>query len=103
MGSRTYGNGWKNPKTKQVSDDPDELPDYLNDLNAIHEAEKVLWSNDPDDESLDGMVGKYRQTLENLVIRDWNLDHDLHRWSEHATATQRCEAFLRTIEKWVTE
>ena len=52
------------------------MPDYLNDLNAMHEAEKVL--ND-------------------------------HQWDDYicqlghamgATAAQRAEAFLKTLNLW---
>jgi len=57
----------------------DELPDYLNDLNAMHEAENYIM-----DES-------------SIVYLEW-----LARLScvWHATAAQRAEAFLRTIGKW---
>ncbi len=61
-----------------------QVPDYLNDLNAMHEAEKVLTHN------LHGL--KYHTELE-LVMRD-----DPFLW--RATASQRAEAFLRTIGKW---
>ena len=60
------------------------VPDYLNDLNAMHEAEKVLTG-----------------------LNDWQLCayvHTLHKmtssWVFNATAAQRAEAFLRTIGKW---
>ena len=67
------------------------LPDYLNDLNAMHEAEKVLkqrWSNYC--EKLLEIVEPEPRSLE--VCHYWNL--------LHATASQRAEAFLRTIGKW---
>ena len=65
------------------------VPDYLNDLNAMHQAEKVL-----KEEHLD-------------AYGDWLADgnssggrpSELCHW--HATAAQRAEAFLRTIGKWV--
>jgi hypothetical protein len=60
------------------------VPDYLNDLNAMHEAEKVL-------------VGKNNWELCEYV-------HKLHTatnsWIAFATARQRAEAFLRTLGKW---
>jgi hypothetical protein len=59
----------------------DELPDYLNDLNAMHEAEKTL---------SDDNLKSYRGWL--VVV--CNGEH----W--RATAAQRAEAFLRTIDKW---
>tara|TARA_R110000868_G_scaffold397577_1_gene670301 strand:- start:220 stop:537 length:318 start_codon:yes stop_codon:yes gene_type:complete len=59
------------------------LPDYLNDLNACHEMEKVLTSE---------QVTSYVYSLESMN----------ERWSTpaFATASQRAEAFLRTIGKW---
>ena len=60
-----------------------ELPDYLNDLNAIHEAEKVLAGQ---------QVHAYVTTLCLEVQPSPSL------WN--ATATQRAEAFLRTLTKW---
>jgi hypothetical protein len=59
----------------------DSLPDYLNDLNAMHEAEKTL---------SDDNLKSYRGWL--VVV--CNGEH----W--RATAAQRAEAFLRTIDKW---
>ena len=65
-------------------------PDYLNDLNAMHEAEKVLhrqlnlWWN-------------YMDALENSSLEFNPLGRGSHI---HATAEQRAEAFLRTIQKW---
>ena len=61
----------------------DLIPDYLNDLNAMHEAEKVLTSE---------QVTSYVYLLESMN----------DRWSTpaFATAAQRAEAFLRTIGKW---
>ena len=71
------------------------IPDYLNDLNAMHEAEQSLW------------------------LKDWNLryvfcDHladairgrrvNRNEWGPElmldALAAQRAEAFLKTIGKW---
>lgn len=66
----------------------DKLPNYLNDLNAMHEAEKIL----NDDNSLHGLVF-YCNTLMNIC--------KTHRACVTATASQRAEAFLRTIGKWI--
>ena len=60
------------------------IPDYLNDLNAMHEAEKVLKG---------GMRSTYDAELTLICSRDYNFI-----WE--STATQRAEAFLRTIGKW---
>ena len=59
-------------------------PDYLNDLNAMHEAEKMLKG---------GMRSKYDAELTLICIRDYNFI-----WE--STASQRAEAFLRTIGKF---
>lgn len=56
------------------------LPDYPNDLNAIHEAEKSLQSAE-----------KCRQ------YADWLDDGN---GGHFATAAQRAEAFLRTLNLW---
>jgi hypothetical protein len=64
----------------------DVLPDYLNDLNAMHEAEKVLEIN---------QWGHYK---ENLTVCAAPSGFPSHYW--HATAAQRAEAFLRTVGKW---
>ena len=66
-----------------------DAPDYLNDLNAMHEAEKVL--------SLDNQY-RYGNQLYVVVNKDAP-DHGTHfLWQ--ATASQRAEAFLKTIGKW---
>jgi hypothetical protein len=65
-------------------DGDDELPDYLNDLNAMNDAEKVLKG---------GMRSKYDAELTLICSRDYNFI-----WE--STAAQRAEAFLRTIGKW---
>lgn len=59
------------------------LPDYLNDLNAMHEAEKVLLKDGHESDL-------WLEYLSNLVIcAPAGL-------SSHATARQRAEAFLKT-------
>jgi hypothetical protein len=60
-----------------------QVPDYLNDLNAMHQAEKVLTGE---------QVDAYVTTL-CLAVQPEPMLHA-------ATATQRAEAFLRTIGKW---
>jgi hypothetical protein len=60
------------------------LPSYLNDLNAMHEAEKEL---------TDTEHSTFRIVLMDLA----NLDF---RCQVSASAAQRAEAFLRTIGRW---
>ena len=62
------------------------IPDYLNDLNAMHEAEKVVKD-----------LGLYRKFLYLVVLEDPSNVSNEPAW---ATAAQRGEAFLKTIGKW---
>jgi len=65
-----------------------KLPDYLRDLNAMHEAEKTLRKP---------MKGSDTDTI---------IGDRMHKYAEligyafDATAAQRAEAFLKTIGKW---
>ena len=73
--------------------DFDSLPDYLHDLNAMHDAEKVLTHDQMIDYSRH--VGKLVTTHLPASRAAW-MDFRLI----NATAAQRAEAFLRTIGKW---
>jgi hypothetical protein len=73
-----YQPGWRLVvKTK-------DLPDYLNDLNAMHEAVKSVTIRSQQ---------HYIAALRNICAVAGN-------WPEEATAAQRAEAFLKTIGKW---
>lgn len=70
-----------------------DMPNYCADLNAMHEAEKVM----TDEQWL-----KYVRTLTDWCDTDprpnwWRMRH-----AASATARQRAEAFIRTVcpEKW---
>ena len=83
--------GWNGVYQDWLGDRPNEdrdtypIPDYLNDLNAMHEAEKVL-NNE--------QWVAYGRELNRLGVFPM----------VHATASQRAEAFLRTLGIWeVTE
>jgi hypothetical protein len=65
-----------------------ELWDWCNDLNAMHEAEKVLAPK-----NWDRFSEKWWDYYHHL------LDGDVQK-TIHATARQRAEAFLRTLGKW---
>jgi hypothetical protein len=65
------------------------LPDYLNDLNAMHEAEKVLKD-----------LNLYRKFLYLVILEDPSNISNEPAW---ATAAQRAEAFLTTVELWVDD
>lgn len=99
--------GWKEGTTG-LWQDPDKsgyyaCPDYLSDLNAMHEAEKVL------DEQ---QKWNYGQLLASLVLKDKNvffgeeadpeprLNGYGHFYLATIPAAQRAEAFLRTLGLW---
>ena len=60
-----------------------ELWDWCNDLNAMHDAEKML-------------------TNSNMYVMEYHIKAMVkgHGFYFHATARQRAEAFLRTLGKW---
>jgi hypothetical protein len=82
-----FGPSWYQSYTK--------MPDYCNDLNAMHEAEKVL--NE-----------RQRQTYAWQIIRLARKQAGIEDYESHypvpfvlfATAEQRAEAFLRTLNLW---
>ncbi len=98
--------GWKNIYLWVAN--AKDIPDYLNDLNAMHEAEKNL----------------HHQGFRRFKIYVWLLNqvtsNKLHLWepneygmcdnwqmslwdcglAAHATAAQRAEAFLRAMNLW---
>ena len=61
----------------------DRVPDYLTDLNAMHEAEMFIRKDH-------GVYGLYLQ----------HLNRTAPECRVHATAGQKAEAFLRTLGKW---
>ena len=82
--------GWvESPYGKWSNDglilrDPLNPPDYLNDLNAMHDAEKIL---SPTSEI------EWHNQLQNVCGCSW-------RVMIRATAAQRAEAFLKTLNLW---
>jgi len=76
--------GWTDTQIIDGKYGQSEVPDYLADLNAMHEAEKMLKG---------GMRSKYDAELTLICSQDYNFI-----WE--STASQRAEAFLRTIDKW---
>lgn len=71
---------------------PHELPDYPNDLNAMHEAEKVF-----DVKIESGDSPRYRYSRETYKVCG------METQPFRATAAQRAEAFLRTLNLWEEE
>ena len=72
----------------------EDAPDYCNDLNAMHEAEKVFTYEEA--EQFEGELCHICGS-ENLH-KEYPLPFEFA--VAHATARQRAEAFLKTIEKW---
>jgi len=66
---------------------PWDIPDYLTDLNAMHEADKQIFTT-PTERT------RYYWQLLNVIGRYTSPDSAIS-----ATAAQRAEAFLRTINK----
>jgi hypothetical protein len=86
-------------KWSEYSDELGQLvaeftPDYLNDLNAMHEAEKVLTKNK-------SMEYAFR-LADSWILNGEDKQPDLVR-GFCATAAERAEAFLKTIGKWEDE
>lgn len=76
------------------------IPDYPRDLNAMHEAEKILKNDEPYSQR-----NFYASILGSLTYNDngrgWQpLSNDDCFPITHATAAQRAEAFLKTLNLW---
>lgn len=68
------------------------VPDYLNDLNAVHGAEKLLtYEQQP----------HYIHAIKRTVMRVSPIGAADDYETATATAAQRLEALLRTLGKWV--
>lgn len=86
---------WEHPNDGRkigVAANPYPFPDYVNDLNAMYGAE----------DSLLGLnKAEFAVQLCRVVGRDWPSGIGVGSFAHiHATAAQRAEAFLRTIDKW---
>lgn len=87
-----YAEVWINPDGFQIGwrrfdNEPWEnppIPDFLNDLNAIHEAEKKL-------------TDKQKEIYVDLLF---DIAEVCALTVTFASSAQRAEAFLRTIGKW---
>jgi len=76
-------------KLKDGEKHRNRLPDYLNDLNAMHEAEKVL---------IDKGVNAWWAYV--AFINRHNPTPFKSETAVNATASQRAKAFLQTLELW---
>ena len=70
------------------------IPDYPNDLNACYEMEESLGIDGPDYAS---------ELWRNIVAGNVMSDREAMWKLSHATASQRCEAFLRVNGLWMEE
>lgn len=93
---------WTNPVTKELSVFA-QLPDYLNDLNAMHEAEKVLMMDfrRPD------QWERYMDELNRLCYPDHEEEPEIlgRRYiascrRQHAKARIKAAAFGKTLNLW---
>jgi len=64
------------------------IPDYINDLNAMHDAEKVI------------LAGSNWDVYWNWVIKIVYPKSMDSKYAAHSTASQRAEAFLKTLNLW---
>ena len=84
--------GWTDTQIIDGKYGQTDVPDYLNDLNAMHKAEKVL-------------TVAQRITYANqigVVLSGESVGRAIPNWwfIHEATAAHRAEAFLRAIGKW---
>lgn len=69
------------------------VPNYLSDLNAMHKAEKTLTNEQSD---------TYFDNLCEIVSASLNPEaKGVQLYYHHATAPQRAEAFLRTLNLYI--
>ena len=84
---------WEIPYLWCNKNNETQPPNYLNDLNAMHDAEKVLFPVKVHDLHGPDLVKEYGAILQHLCCGHPG-------GAIRATASQRAEAFLRTIGKW---
>lgn len=78
-----YDSEFEHPKNRDI------IPNYLNDLNAMHEAEKVL---------LEDQFEQYETNLCEITSPNTIYPYEFPaRGYISATATQRADAFLLTL------
>jgi hypothetical protein len=63
-----------------------QVPNYCKDLNAMHEAEKIILND----------LKTWRQYVDLIRVQSAKSVNPIF----HLTARQRAEAFLKTIGKW---
>ena len=91
--------GWNNDDIERgytLCQFSESVPNYCNDLNAMHEAEATLNYEQGE---------QFEDELCDICVCDMENRHKEYplpfRFAvAHATAQQRAEAFLKTINKW---
>ena len=76
---------------------PHLVPNYLNDLNAMHEAVASKWLDQ--DPTYEGNLAKVCGAGDPAT--DWWESTAYRGLLIHATAAQRAEAFLKTLDLWI--
>lgn len=71
-----------------------ELPDYTNDLNAMHDAEKLLTIE---------LASKYDAALMNIALYSECGSYPALSCGWHFQASQRAKAMVRALGKWDKE
>ena len=88
-------------KLKSGEKHRNRLPDYLGDLNAMHEAKKVLWDK--------GLMLEFVNQIADITCSAMGFRWDKVTADDHlilianATAEQEAEAFLKTLGLWEEE
>jgi hypothetical protein len=72
-----------------------QIPDYCNDLNAMHEAEKTLNGG-----KINTYLGYLYESNQAGILSPNLWERIAVRRSTHATSRKRAESFLKTIDKW---
>jgi len=83
------------PESDVDSKEYEVIPDYCNDLNAMHDAEKHVLDFSRFGDELAKVVLGYTGTPEDITLDYWALQR-----VAHANGRQRAEAFVKTIGKW---
>ena len=89
LGSPTERSCGSDTQSPLCEDAYSSVPNYCNDLNAMHEAENVLPRQLYHVDYWQKGYGRFQTLLAELTITPYS-----------ATAAQRAEAFLKTLGKW---
>jgi hypothetical protein len=82
---------WTPPKEHKNDYDEPLPPNYFNDLNAVHELEKVLTNE---------QWVIYRDNIRLIVLGPIRMVSQWVKADIHASAAQKCEALGKTLNLW---